>query len=114
MDKSVETEIVQAPIESVNKEATRRGKPRKWWQLGGRDVSHVSVDADIDVDSETSSRDETLVKNVDNVFEAPEALEIYKPTAKFEGSHRFDPDATWEPEEERKLVRRVSQLEQCG
>lgn len=82
---------------------------RKWWQFGGKDISYVSIDEDLDQKSETSSSDNvSLVRNVDNVFEAPEAAEIYKPIQGFEGAHRFDPSATWTPEEEKVLVRRVS------
>ena len=33
--------------------------------------------------------------------------EFYKPSAKWEGLHRFDPDYTWEAAEEKKLVRKV-------
>ncbi len=108
MEKSIKTGVVGSPVESTH-EQPRRAKLRKWWKLGGQDQSHVSVDVDIDSGSETSSKDgDHLVKNVNNVFEAPEATEIYKPIANFEGSHRFDPSATWEPAEEKKLVRRVS------
>lgn len=32
----------------------------------------------------------------------------YKPIAKYEGLHRYDPDFDWEPEEERRIVRKVS------
>jgi hypothetical protein len=107
MDKSIESKILDSPVEST-REHPRRPKPRKWWKFGGQDRSHVSVDADIELDSETSSQeDDNLVKNVNNVFEAPEATEIYKPTAKFEGSHRFDPSATWEASEEKRLISRV-------
>jgi hypothetical protein len=79
---------------------------RKWWQFGGKDVSYVSIDSGYESRSESSSS-EDLVKNVDNVFVAPEATEIYKPIEGFEGTHRFDPTATWSAEEEKKLVRRV-------
>ncbi|OAL32679.1 hypothetical protein AYO20_07837 [Fonsecaea nubica] len=109
MDKSVESQVVPSTVER-NKEATRKPRQRKWWQLGGKDISHVSVDADVDLDSETSSFEQngnSLVKNVNNVFEAPEATEIYKPIEGFEGTHRFDPSAEWSPEEEKALVRRL-------
>jgi hypothetical protein len=109
MDKSIESHVFDTPIESP-RELPRKPKLRKWWRFGGQDRSYVSVDADIELDSEASSQKSgDLVKKQNTVFESPEALEIYKPTAKFEGSHRFDPSATWEPEEEKKLVRRV-----CG
>ncbi len=82
-------------------------KPQKWYHLFGKDISHVSVDAGYETSSETSSLDEPLVNNTHNVFEAPEASEIYKLVEGFEGTHRFDPSATWTPEEEKSLVRRV-------
>jgi hypothetical protein len=80
---------------------------RKWWQFGGKDFAYVSVDSGYESRSENSSN-EDLVKNRDNVFVAPEATEIYKPVEGFEGTHRFDPNATWSAEEEKKLRRRVS------
>ena len=87
----------------------KRAERQKWWKIGGKDVSHVSVDDGYEVDSETSSLDGSsgLVKNVNNVFVAPEAVEIYKPIAGFEGTHRFDPSAVWTEEEEKTLVRTV-------
>ena len=85
-------------------------QPQKWWKLSGRDISHVSVN-DGYVDSGASSFDETgddaLVKNVNNVFDAPEAAELYKPIEGFEGAHRFDPSATWTQAEENALIRKV-------
>jgi hypothetical protein len=33
---------------------------------------------------------------------------FYKPLDSYEGKHRYDPDFDWEPEEERKVVRKVS------
>ena len=87
-------------------------EPRPWWKFGGKDISHVSVNAGYELPSETSSVDEStgesLVKNVNNVWDAPEAAELYKPIAGFEGTHRFDPSATWTVAEEKALVRRVS------
>ena len=32
----------------------------------------------------------------------------YRPIDTYEGIHRFDPDFDWEPEEERKVIRKVS------
>jgi hypothetical protein len=31
----------------------------------------------------------------------------YKPVASYEGAHRYDADFQWEPEEERKVIRKV-------
>lgn len=80
-----------------------------WWKIGGKDISYVSVDAGLE--SETSSlvqsSGSSLVKNENNVFASPEATELYKPVAGFEGTHRFDPNATWTQAEEAALVRRV-------
>jgi len=91
---------------SVSKGSHRQ----KWWKLGGKDISHVSVN-DGYVDSDASSFDEdsndAVVKNVNNVFDAPEAAQLYKPIEGFEGTHRFDPSATWTQAEEKALVRKV-------
>ncbi|KAJ3042003.1 hypothetical protein HDV00_008294 [Rhizophlyctis rosea] len=42
-----------------------------------------------------------------NVFDDSELAEHYQPRADYEGRHRFDPTLTWEPEEEKKLVRKI-------
>ena len=106
-DKAIETQVIGSPVESTL-ERPKKPKQRRWWQFGGQDVSYVSVDDGLEPNSETSSqKSEGVVKAVNTVWESPEALDIYKPTAKFEGSHRFEPSATWQPEEEKKLVRKV-------
>lgn len=33
--------------------------------------------------------------------------DYYKPSEQWEGLHRYDPDFTWEPSEEKRLVRKV-------
>jgi hypothetical protein len=33
--------------------------------------------------------------------------DTYRPVDTYEGLHRYDPDFEWEPEEERKVVRKV-------
>jgi hypothetical protein len=33
--------------------------------------------------------------------------DTYRPVDSYEGLHRYDPDFEWEPEEERKVVRKV-------
>ena len=98
-DKVVEAQ----PFESLAFEK----KPPKWYSLFGKDVSYVPVDAGYETSSETSSMNEGIVRNTNNVFEAPEAADIYKMIEGFEGAHRFDASATWTEAEEKRLVRRV-------
>jgi hypothetical protein len=85
---------------------------RKWYEFGGQDYSFVSVNAGYPLGGSAASSD-TNVNEFDavakhGIYETEEAREIYKPIEKYEGAHRFKPDFVWEPEEERKLVRRVS------
>jgi hypothetical protein len=88
----------------------RQRKPQKWYHLFGKDVSYVPVDAGLEGSSETSSLDDSVVQNTNNPYEAPEAADIYKLVDGFEGTHRFDPSATWTQEEEKRLVRRVCRI----
>lgn len=84
-------------------------RPLKWYQIGGKDISHVSIDAGYEegsLESFSSSLEDVTQKNA-SVFVAPEALDIYKPVEGFEGAHRFDPSATWSAAEEKRLVRKV-------
>ncbi|KAG6012368.1 hypothetical protein E4U43_007826 [Claviceps pusilla] len=90
-----------------------RQRPRKWWQVGGEDVSHVSIDAGCGTDLSsisTSSLNETSNKPSKNkgIFASPEALEVYRPVEGFEGTHRFNPAAKWTDEEEKKLIRKLN------
>jgi len=39
---------------------------------------------------------------------------FYKPLDSYEGKHRYDPDFDWEPEEERKVVRKVRLFRFCN
>jgi hypothetical protein len=88
----------------------RQRRPQKWYHLFGKDVSYVPVDDGLEGSSETSSLDDAVVKNTNNVYEAPEAADIYRLVDGFEGTHRFDPSATWTQQEETQLVRRVCPL----
>lgn len=113
MDKTAVLENFPSGLETGNSNIRHRRQPQKWWKFGGRDVAYVSVDDGLDQkSSETSSlsNQSDTGKNVNNVFESPEALEIYKPVAGFEGTHRFDVKATWSPQEEKTLVRRVCSI----
>ncbi|KAG8410864.1 hypothetical protein J3458_016619 [Metarhizium acridum] len=89
--------------------STVRHRRQKWWQLGGKDISHVSIDAGYETSpsSASSSSLEDANKN-EGVFVAPEALEVYKPVEGFEGTHRFDPSATWSQQEEEQLVKKLN------
>ena len=63
-----------------------------------------------------SSNDEERAANDfggtgDHVFSDPKVAEYWRgvyENAQYECRHRFDPNATWTPEEEKKLRRRVS------
>ena len=44
----------------------------------------------------------------DTTFETSGLEPYYKPIDKYEGRHRYDPNFEWEPEEEKKVVRKVS------
>lgn len=85
----------------------RPDRRHKWYSLRGKDVSYVSVDDGYYTSSETSSLNDDVVDAHHNVFEAPEAQDIYKLVEGFESAHRFQPDATWSAEEEKQLIRRV-------
>lgn len=41
-------------------------------------------------------------------FETEGVESFYKPIPEYEGAHRYDPNFEWKPEEERRVVRRVS------
>jgi hypothetical protein len=87
---------------------TRR---RPWWKLGGVDYSFVSVDAGYGKTASATSSDtqlDTVEEHGRHVWNTDEAKDIYKPIEGYEGAHRFDPNLTWDPEEEKKLVRQVS------
>ena len=89
-------------------------KRNPWWKFGGQDFAFVTVDqgyvtqqqANSDADLKAPSISSTESEH--NVFDDADAAEIYKPMKEYEGSHRFDQSATWTPEEEAALVRRVS------
>jgi hypothetical protein len=85
---------------------TRR--TRKWWHLGGKDIIFVPVRNDGSSLSK-GDFDTNVTETADeSVFNDPRAADIYAPIEKYEGAHRFDPNATWTEAEELSLVRRVS------
>lgn len=86
---------------------TQPVKRYRWYHLFGKDVSHVPVDEGYSTGSDTASLHSEIVNSHHNVFAAPEAVDMYKIVDGFEGAHRFEPSATWESQEEEKLVRRV-------
>lgn len=60
-----------------------------------------------DLESSTSAS-ETELRHTGNTFSGSGLKSrFYKPIEKYEGHHRYDPDFEWEPEEERKVVRKV-------
>jgi hypothetical protein len=100
------SEKIQYPYPTSTTYAT--GRP--WWRIGGTDISFAAVDAashspSLRDEFESSSSDENNIK--ESVFSDRDAAEFYQPVAKYEGSHRFDPSATWSEAEEKRLIRTV-------
>ncbi|TAQ84245.1 hypothetical protein B7494_g7440 [Chlorociboria aeruginascens] len=81
---------------------------RPWWKLGGRDISFTPVDpASTSTSNPASIKDDVEggENNIhETVFDDSRAAEFYLPVEKYEGRHRFDPKATWAPQEEQKLL----------
>ena len=81
--------------------------------LDGKDLSTATHQ---DATSTGSSGDEERAANDlgsdgEHAFSDPKVAEYWRgvyENAKYECRHRFDPSATWTPEEEKKLRRRVS------
>ena len=89
------------------RENVRPRRTKKWWHIGGQDVVFVPVSDDGVVSSKTDF-DIDVTKTADgSVFADARTTDVYAPIEKFEGRHRFDPNATWTEEEETGLVRRV-------
>jgi len=95
-------------------------KSKPWWKLGGKDFSFVSVNAGYTESTNSNSSSEIKLeqqgtKNLGrHVYETEDTKEIYKPIVGYEGAHRFDPNFTWDPEEEKRLVRIVSFFSVCS
>jgi MFS transporter, ACS family, DAL5 transporter family protein len=94
--------------------STTKVTHRPWWKLGGKDISFAPVDPDSLTSSNAASTEDIEQPGLDNihgsVFDDSGAAQFYQPIEKYEGAHRFDPNATWTPEEENALVRTVSLL----
>lgn len=60
---------------------------------------HVRSDSDSDVSTKASKSGVFVSAGLDAAY--------YKPIDSYEGLHRWDPEFEWEPEEERKVVRKV-------
>ncbi|KAF2792535.1 phthalate transporter [Melanomma pulvis-pyrius CBS 109.77] len=72
------------------------------------DVSKSKSDLDL-TGSASASETEFRATGRDGVTFDSAGLKArqYRPIATYEGIHRFDPDFDWEPEEERKVVRKI-------
>jgi hypothetical protein len=82
--------------------------------LDGKELNTTTLSQD--ATSTDSSGDEERATNDfggsgEHVFSDPKVAEYWRnvyENARYECRHRFDPSATWTPEEEKKLKRRVS------
>lgn len=79
-------------------------------------LSDVSSDSGVDSDKSflpvhqagKNNLNKTLFTKVGaNAFETESLDSFYKPIESYEGYHRYDPSFSWEPAEERRLVRKV-------
>jgi hypothetical protein len=82
--------------------------------LDSKDFSNTTSRQDA-ASTDSSSNEERaagdLGSNGDHVFLDPKVAEYWRgvyEAARYECRHRFDPSATWTPEEEKKLRRKVS------
>jgi hypothetical protein len=87
--------------------AEPRVQRRKWWTIGGKDISFAPVDKDSVAESIDDFENRGIAGVHGSVFDDTDAKLFYAPVEKYEGRHRFDPDATWTPEEEHRLLRTV-------
>jgi hypothetical protein len=61
--------------------------------------------------SDTNEHHKPRLAATENItFDSAGLESFYKPIAKYEGIHRYDPEFEWDPAEERKTVRKVSRL----
>lgn len=83
--------------------------------MGG--IEAPIVGKEIDVAGSTSGSEVGVTKgtkgNREGVTFATHGLrqDAYRPVDSYEGLHRYDPDFEWEPEEERKVIRKVWELD---
>ena len=106
-DKSAATTSFRTLADDTTDSDTPTRRTRKWWHLGGEDIIFVSVRNDGSGLSK-GDFDTNVTERADgSVFNDLRTADIYAPIEKYEGTHRFDPKATWTEEEELSLVRRV-------
>ncbi|KAI4217421.1 MAG: hypothetical protein LQ351_000016 [Letrouitia transgressa] len=74
-----------------------------WWKFGGRDRIFIPTQEQT---TKSGPTDDDATAD-ESVFSNAKAYDIYKPIEKYEGRHRFDLNATWSEDEEKKLVRRL-------
>jgi hypothetical protein len=74
------------------------------------EVKQVPITQTSDSDSSDVSSNAPPSPALDHVFKDPVTEKYWRGVydkAGYEGRHRFDPDYTWTPEEEKRLVRKV-------
>jgi hypothetical protein len=77
--------------------------------LTAKTLNHDTTSTDSSGAEERAAND--LGSNGEHAFSDPKVAEYWRgvyENARYECRHRFDPTATWTPEEEKKLRRRVS------
>ncbi|TVY59252.1 putative transporter [Lachnellula cervina] len=108
-EKGVGPNVNDRGDESIQSPTTQAPK-KSWWNIGGPDISFAPVDPVSVTNSSSTSIKEDIETSGEqtihgSVFDDSKAAELYQPVEKYEGRHRFDPNATWTEEEERKLIR---------
>jgi hypothetical protein len=81
---------------------------------GGGSTESIPSSSELESESTKTVRDAhmddesgRLKYTGETTFDNAEGVRFYKPMPKYEGLHRWDPKFEWEPEEEKKLVKKV-------